>query len=187
MAVVETADPASALPLKRLQGALSLMATMFSKLGNLMTSTLPKLLTILLTVCGHVTGLLERRERIAAKHWSQLRNLRNVCLERVAQFFSKFQRYPWSPMELEAVFHACVWPQAHLLAVEAIHTPTPLLRLFQVWAENPRSVTYICVVVLSVINGEMLVFTQVLCPVRQAASRESGGSTGPVDGASDGR
>lgn len=131
-------DPSAALPLKRLQGALVMMGTIFAKLGNLMTSTLPKLLRILLCICAHVAGLVEKRSSLDPKYVSQLKNLRTLSQERVTQFFSKFERYAWTPTEVEALFHVCVWPQLQLLPLEAIHTPTPLLRMFQVWSVNPR-------------------------------------------------
>ena len=136
--VMKDADPSVAHPLKRLQGALVMMGTIFAKLGNLMKSTLPKLLKILLCICAHVTALIDKRTTLDAKFLTQLKNLRTLCMERVALFFTKFERYPWSASEVEALFHACIWPQLELLPIEAIHTPTPLLKLFQVWSQNPR-------------------------------------------------
>ena len=136
--LMANADPTRALPLKRIQGALGLMATIFSKLGNLMKSTLPKLLNILLSVSAHVAGLLSKRSLLEPRFVDQLKNLRNLCILRVTQFFSKFERYPWSATDVEALFHVCVWPHVEMLPIEAIHSPTPLLRLFQVWSENSR-------------------------------------------------
>ena len=140
--LMANADPSRSFPLKRIQGALGLMATIFSKLGNLMKSTLPKLLNILLSVSAHVAGLLSKKDLLDAKFIDQLKNLRNLCILRVTQFFSKFERYPWSAVDVEALFHVCVWPHVDMLPIEAIHSPTPLLRLFQVWSENSRSVLY---------------------------------------------
>lgn len=132
------ADPSRALPLKRIEGALVLMGTIFSKLGNLMTSTLPKLLNILLSIFAHVMGLLARREECEGRHKSQFKNLRTLCMQRMTQFFTKFERYPWSAKEVEAAFHVCVWPLVELLPDQALTGPTPLMRLFQVWSEIPR-------------------------------------------------
>ena len=141
--VMSDADPTKALPLKRIEGALNLMGTIFSKLGNLMKSTLPKLLNILLSTFAHVTGLLSHRDRCEAKHKNQFKALRTLCMQRITQFFTKFEQYPWSPAEIEAVFHVCVWPQLEFLSDQALNGPTPLMRLFQVWAENNRYILYI--------------------------------------------
>jgi len=136
--LMANADPSRSLPLKRIQGALGLMATIFSKLGNLMKSTLPKLLNILLSVTAHIAGLLSKRDLLEPRFIDQLKNLRNLCTQRMTQFFSKFERYPWSAADVEALFHVCIWPSVEMLPIEAIHSPTPLLRLFQVWSDNSR-------------------------------------------------
>jgi U3 small nucleolar RNA-associated protein 20 len=108
---MEEADPVVTHSLKRLQGALVMMGTIFAKLGNLMKSALPKLLQILLCMCAHTTGLMEKRSAIDPKFLAQLKNLRTLCLERITQFFAKFEFYPWTTSEVEALFHVCVWPQ----------------------------------------------------------------------------
>lgn len=133
-------DPKKALPLKRIQGALVLMGTIFAKLGNLMKCTLPKLLRMLINISAHVMGLLEHRNEIEAKHIVQLKNLRTIGWQRVTQFFKKFERYPWTSAEIEAVFHVYIWPQLEMLSDQAFSAPTPMLRLFQVWSEDSRFV-----------------------------------------------
>ena len=138
VSVMTETNPTQALPLKRVQGALGFMGIIFSKLGNLIKSTQPKLLTILLNICAHVMGLLAKRDQCKAKHLALLKELRSLGLQRLTQFFTKFESYPWSASEIEAVFHVAVWPQLELLSVEGLQSPTPLLRLFQVWSENPR-------------------------------------------------
>ena len=140
--VMADTDPSNALPIKRIQGALVFMGIIFSKLGNLIQSTQPRLLSILLSICAHVMGLLAKRDQCKAKHLSLLKELRSLCLQRLTQFFTKFEGYPWSASEIEAVFHVGVWPQLELLSIEGLQGPTPLLRLFQVWSENPRYVQF---------------------------------------------
>ena len=137
---MKEADPKLALPLKRVQGALVLMGTIFAKLGNLMTSTLPKLLNILLNISAHVVGLLEKRDELEAKHVTQLKNLRTIGWQRITQFFNKFERYAWTATEIEAVFHVYIWPQLEMLSDQAYSASTPMLRLFQVWSEDARFV-----------------------------------------------
>jgi U3 small nucleolar RNA-associated protein 20 len=132
------ADPKLALPLKRIQGALVLMGTIFSKLGNIMKSTLPKLLHMLLNISAHIMGMLDKRNEVEARHIAQLKNLRTIGWQRITQFFKKFERYPWSSAEIEAVFHVYIWPQLEMLSDQAFSGVTPMLRLFQVWSENPR-------------------------------------------------
>ncbi|KZS08061.1 Small subunit processome component 20 [Daphnia magna] len=136
--MMREADPKLALPLKRIQGALVLMGTIFSKLGNIMKSTLPKLLHMLLNISAHVMGLLGKRNEVDPKHIGQLKNLRTIGWQRITQFFKKFERYPWTPEEIEAVFHVYIWPQLEMLSDQAYSGPTPMLRLFQVWSENSR-------------------------------------------------
>ena len=67
-----------ALPLKLVQGVLVLMGTIFAKLGNLVKSTLPKLLNILLNISAHIVDLLEKRDEFEAKHVTQFKNLRTI-------------------------------------------------------------------------------------------------------------
>lgn len=138
VATMGDAHPKKALPLKRMQGALVLMGTIFSKLGNLMKSTLPKLLNILLNIGAHIVGLLENRLEVDGRHHGALKNLRTICFQRINQFFTKFERYPWTASEIEAIFHVFVWPQLEQLPNEALQGPTPLLRLIEAWADNPR-------------------------------------------------
>lgn len=137
---MQEANPSSALPLKRVQGALVLMGTIFSKLGNLMKFTLPKLLHMLLNISAHIMALLGKRSEIEAWHVTQLKSIRTIAWQRLTQFFQKFERYPWTPSEIEALFHVFVWPQLETLSDQAYSSPTPLLRLFQVWSEDPRCV-----------------------------------------------
>lgn len=138
--MIREADPKRALPLKRIQGALVLMGTIFAKLGNIMKSTLPKLLHMLLNISAHVTGMLNKRTEVESKHIAPLKNLRTIGWQRITQFFKKFERYPWTVSEIEAVFHAYIWPQLEMLSDQAYSGPTPMLRLFQVWSENSRLV-----------------------------------------------
>jgi U3 small nucleolar RNA-associated protein 20 len=75
---------------------------------------------------------------VEARHIAQLKNLRTIGWQRITQFFKKFERYPWSSAEIEAVFHVYIWPQLEMLSDQAFSGVTPMLRLFQVWSENPR-------------------------------------------------
>lgn len=43
-----------------------------------------------------------------------LKNLRRLGLKLVAEFFSDYETYSFSVEEIDAVFHAVVWPQVSI-------------------------------------------------------------------------
>lgn len=43
-----------------------------------------------------------------------LKNLRRLGLKLVAEFFSDYETYSFSAEEIDAVFHAVVWPQVSI-------------------------------------------------------------------------
>lgn len=43
-----------------------------------------------------------------------LKNLRRLGLKLVAEFFSDYETYSFSVEEIDAVFHAVVWPQVNI-------------------------------------------------------------------------
>ncbi|KAG7172232.1 small subunit processome component 20 homolog [Homarus americanus] len=126
------------VPLSRLQGALTTLENIIEKIGNLLTGKVPFLLKIILYIVNVVSLLLERRTEIYERNISFLKHLRQQAQWRLSAFFQRFEDYCWSSEEIDAVFQAIVWPNLKRLPDEGISTPTPLLVLFQCWAENPR-------------------------------------------------
>ncbi|KAK8733373.1 hypothetical protein OTU49_006606 [Cherax quadricarinatus] len=131
-------DIKKVVPLNRLQGALTTLENIIEKIGNLLRDKIPFLLKIILYIVNLVSLLLEQRTEINERNISFLKYLRQQAQKRLLAFFQQFEEYCWSSEEIEAVFQAVVWPNLKRLPDEGIATPTPLLCLFQCWAENPR-------------------------------------------------
>ncbi|KAF5898818.1 small subunit processome component 20, partial [Clarias magur] len=136
-ALAET-DPSSVLPLGRQHGMLNIIDVVLHKLGHLLQTYLPKLLQILLCVTASVSLLLDRRVQLKPGCIGPLKNLRRLGLLRIQDFFDKFESYNFTADELDAVFHAIVWPQVCRLPSESTYAPTPLLKLIHVWSTNSR-------------------------------------------------
>ncbi|XP_069175512.1 small subunit processome component 20 homolog [Procambarus clarkii] len=131
-------DITKVVPLSRLQGALTTLENIIEKIGNILTDQIPFLLKIILYIVNLVSLLLEQRAEINERNISFLKHLRQQAQKRLLAFFQQFRDYHWSLEEIDAVFQAAVWPNLKRLPDEGISTPTPLLGLFQCWAENPR-------------------------------------------------
>ncbi|KAM9327768.1 small subunit processome component 20 homolog [Pholidichthys leucotaenia] len=136
-AVAET-DLGSVLPLGRQHGLLNIISVVIQKLGHLIQAYLPKLLQILLCVTASVSAVLDRRDQLRAGCINPLKNLRRLGILRIHDFFECFDSYSFSPDEIDAVFHAAVWPQVCRLPTESPYCPTPLLKLIHVWCKNER-------------------------------------------------
>ncbi|XP_060759153.1 small subunit processome component 20 homolog [Neoarius graeffei] len=136
-AMAET-DSSSVLPLGRQHGMLNIIDIVLHRLGHLIQTYLPKLLQILLCVTASVALLLERREQLKPGCIGPLKNLRRLGLLRIQDFFDNFESYHFTADELDAVFHAIVWPQVCRLRSESTYAPTPLLKLIHVWSMNTR-------------------------------------------------
>ncbi|CAL4096176.1 unnamed protein product, partial [Meganyctiphanes norvegica] len=136
--VLNNRDFTKVIPLKRLQGGLTTLQNIISKIGNLLKEKLPYLLKILLFIISSVTVLLENRTEVKESCINALKNLRQASVQQLVTFFTMFANYPWSREEINAVFQAAVWPTLARLPDEGIYTPTPLMKLFMCWAENPR-------------------------------------------------
>lgn len=67
-----------------------------------------------------------------------LRNIRTSSLRILERFFEQFDKYLWSPKQINTAFETFIWPYLDKLNVEGIHSPTTLLKLIQQWGSNPR-------------------------------------------------
>ncbi|XP_071533546.1 small subunit processome component 20 homolog [Panulirus ornatus] len=126
------------VPLSRLQGALTTLESIIENIGNLLVDKVPFLLKVIVYIVNLVSLLLEKRAEISERNISFLKRLRQKAQRQLVAFFERYEEYCWSSDELDAVFHALVWPNLRRLPDEGISTPTPLLGLFHCWAENPR-------------------------------------------------
>lgn len=148
-------------PPKRLQSTLNLLLVILEQFGRLMgNELLGYLLKILLIVGSSVLGAFEQKSLVHAGYLSSLRNIRTMCQTIVGRFFNRFEKYPWSDKELNAVFNVFIWPWLEKFTMEGIHSPTALLKLFHQWAMNPRY--FILLVKHQKMNPNMFVLPEIV-------------------------
>ncbi|XP_052810287.1 small subunit processome component 20 homolog [Mya arenaria] len=131
-------DLTSVLPVKKMQGALGSIEMIFKKLGHLMDVFLPSVIQMIVgmaTMCGVLLG---NRDNIVPHVINPLKSIRQNALYRLMQLFKNYDKYPWRPVEVDAVFESAVWPQLANLSFEGVYHPTPLLKLLHCWTNNPR-------------------------------------------------
>ncbi|KFP79677.1 Small subunit processome component 20, partial [Acanthisitta chloris] len=131
-------DLAKVLPLGRQHSLFNSLEVVLKNMGHLIQQYLPEILQILLCMTAVVSCILQQREKIQPRLINPLKNLRRLGLKLVADFFSDYETYSFSVEEIDAVFHAVVWPQVCRLASESQYSPTFLLKLIHTWSKNPR-------------------------------------------------
>ncbi|KAJ8667479.1 hypothetical protein QAD02_009142 [Eretmocerus hayati] len=137
--ILQSVDLESVVPPKRLQSAVNLLAVMIEQFGGKMTQKLlPHLFAILACILAQVASILARSDQVHTGFLTSLRNVRNSCLNVLARFFGHFENYDWTPAEIDALFEVAVFPWINKLPTEAIHSPTPLLKMLASWSHNPR-------------------------------------------------
>lgn len=124
---------------KKLQSSLNLLEIIREQFGGLMGAQFQRyLLRVLFAVGGVVEAVLRRGDAVNAAHAKHFKHLRTVCQQTVAKFCEHIDTYPWQEDEVQALFRLFVWPQMARLPAEGIHATTPLLKLFVMFAKNPR-------------------------------------------------
>ncbi|XP_053937766.1 small subunit processome component 20 homolog [Cuculus canorus] len=131
-------DLAKVLPLGRQHSLFNGLEVVLKNMGHLIHQYLPEILQILLCMTAVVSCILQQREKVQPRFINPLKNLRRLGLKLVAEFFSDYETYSFSVEEIDAVFHAVVWPQVCRLASESQYSPTFLLKLIHIWSKNPR-------------------------------------------------
>ncbi|XP_034333284.2 small subunit processome component 20 homolog [Magallana gigas] len=131
-------DLSKMIPLRKMTGALNTVDMIVKKLGHLIEGYLPSLECILLGLTATCVACLERREEVTPGALKPLKNLRQLCIAQIQQFYDIFDSYKFSPREIDAMFHVAVWPQLSKLQFEGIYHPTPLLKLLHMCATNRR-------------------------------------------------
>lgn len=130
------------IPPKKLQSTANLLSIILDQFGGLMGNELLKyLLKIVLIMGATLKGVLEQSSNVHSGYNKSLREVRNSCIKIVEKFYRQFESYPWTQMEINAVFEVFVFPYLSKLNIEGIHSPTPLLKLFALWGSIPR---YFC-------------------------------------------
>ncbi|XP_041072044.1 small subunit processome component 20 homolog isoform X2 [Carcharodon carcharias] len=135
---VKALDMSKVLPLGRQHSLLNGVEVVIKKLGHLIQDYLPKLLQIVLCMTASVSQILQLRDQIQPRCINQLKYLRRLGINQIAAFFSGFESYAFTVDEVDAVFHAVVWPQINRLAYEGQYAPTSLLKLIHIWSNNSR-------------------------------------------------
>ncbi|XP_060101236.1 small subunit processome component 20 homolog [Heteronotia binoei] len=135
---MEELDLSQVLPLGRQHSLFSSLDVVLKNMGHLISQYLPEIFQILLCMTATVSHILQQREKIQLKFINPLKNLRRLGLKLIADFFSDFEAYNFSEEEMDAVFHAVVWPQITRLASESQYSPTLLLKIIHIWSRNPR-------------------------------------------------
>lgn len=131
-------DLAKVLPLGRQHSLFNGLEVVLKNMGHLISQYLPEILQILLCMTAVVSCILQQREKVQPRLINPLKNLRRFGLKLVVEFFSDHETYSFSVEEIDAVFHAVVWPQVCRLASESQYSPTFLLKLIYTWSKNPR-------------------------------------------------
>ncbi|XP_014674071.1 PREDICTED: small subunit processome component 20 homolog [Priapulus caudatus] len=131
-------DYHAVIPLKRQISVLNTLDMIFSRLGARIESYLPEMFQITICLASICVQALEDRTKVAPRYVNVLKNIRGLCLNRILQFFTSFDKYPFTAADLDAVFEVAVWPQLPRIAFESAYNPSVLLKLFQLWSENPR-------------------------------------------------
>ncbi|XP_075456776.1 small subunit processome component 20 homolog [Ascaphus truei] len=135
---IEGLELSNVLPLGRQHSLMNSLEVVLKNLGHLISPYLPEILQILLCMTAAVSRVLEQREKIQLKFINPLKNLRRLGIKRIVEFFTDCETYPFSAEEIDAVFHAVVWPQISRLAAESQYSPTLVLKLIHVWSKNTR-------------------------------------------------
>ncbi|XP_063423263.1 small subunit processome component 20 homolog isoform X1 [Mytilus trossulus] len=136
--IIADLDLSSVTPMRKMSGCLHSVELVISKLSHRMEDYLDSLLKILLGVLSTSMTCLERRDDMSPTVVSLLKNIRNMGISTITQFFEEFINYKFTEREIEAVFTVAVWPQLSKLTYEGIHQPTPLMKLFNLWSQHSR-------------------------------------------------
>ncbi|XP_072931772.1 small subunit processome component 20 homolog [Epargyreus clarus] len=134
--------------------------------GHISYQLLSYLLKIYYAVCSNVASVLVQVEKIHVGYVKVMKNLRTLALVTLRKLFDQFHKYEWTKDEVQLVFETLIWPLIPKLHIEGIHSSTALLKLFNVWCQNPR---YFVLLVTSYKNDASLsalpaVFKLLLAP-----------------------
>ncbi|CAG9761397.1 unnamed protein product [Ceutorhynchus assimilis] len=137
--IVENVDLEKCLAPKKLLSTINLLNVILDQFGGLMgDKLLTYLIKILLVVGSMVRGIMVQIEKVHSGYLAILRNVRTSSIKTLERFFEHFDKYPWSPTQINAIFDTFVWPYLDKLTIEGIHSPTALLKLIKQWGCKPR-------------------------------------------------
>nr|XP_046912861.1 small subunit processome component 20 homolog isoform X1 [Dermatophagoides farinae] len=130
----------SFIPFKHFQSFITTLEFLMKHFGNRSTMVMQYMFKILLICSSICSQLLSIQNRSKIKEYivDQLKIFRTNCFKVAEYFFNNFLTYPFEPIEIDLLFESLIRPLVGNISTESQNYPSPLLRLFNVWSENPR-------------------------------------------------
>ncbi|GFR31611.1 small subunit processome component 20 homolog [Trichonephila clavata] len=136
--ITEHLDPSSIVPIRKQQSALNTLGLIFQHLGNLVPELLPSLLKVLLIITATSSTLLKKQVEVLPYCINLLKTVRTQAILTIVQYFKIFEDYKYHPEEIDAIYESIIWTMLPRLEIESVNQPSPLLKLFSTWSDNPR-------------------------------------------------
>ncbi|GFU14944.1 small subunit processome component 20 homolog [Trichonephila clavipes] len=136
--ITEHLDPSSIVPIRKQQSTLNTLSLILKHLGNLVPELLPSLLKVLLIITATSSTLLKKQDEVLPHCINLLKAVRTQAILKIVQYFKTFEDYKYHPEEIDAIFESIIWTMLPRLEIESINQPSPLLKLFSTWSDNPR-------------------------------------------------
>ncbi|XP_026487160.2 small subunit processome component 20 homolog [Vanessa tameamea] len=106
--------------------------------GYMKDKLLSDFLKIFFAVCTNLSSVLQNFEKVHVSYVKVMKHLRTLSLGILGKLFDQFDKYVWTKDELFVIFQTLLWPLVPRLHIEGIHSPTVLLKLLNIWCQNPR-------------------------------------------------
>ncbi|XP_034830550.1 small subunit processome component 20 homolog [Maniola hyperantus] len=106
--------------------------------GYMGAELLSQFFKIFYAVCCNLASVLVQIEKVHVGYVKAIKNIRVLAINILAKLFDHFEKYEWSKDELFVIFQTLIFPLVTRLHIEGIHSPTALLKLFNIWCQNPR-------------------------------------------------
>lgn len=123
----------------KIQSILNLFDVVRQYFGGYMKDTLlSDFLKIFFAVSSNLSVVLQNADKVHVSYIKVMKHLRSMTISTLGKLFDQFEKYVWTKDELFVIFETLVWPLVTRLHIEGIHSPTVLLKLFNIWCQNPR-------------------------------------------------
>lgn len=139
MDVTNKLDLKSVISPGKIQSILNLFDVVREYFGGYMKDTLlSDFLKIFFAVSSNLSVVLQNSDKVHVSYIKVMKHLRSMTISILGKLFDQFEKYVWTKDELFVIFETLVWPLVTRLHIEGIHSPTVLLKLFNIWCQNPR-------------------------------------------------
>lgn len=125
------------VPVNKLQAMLGSVQSYIDSVAHLQEESLASVFKLICVISYHVVAPLKNPElsdKLSGKSLNSLRALRRECINIVAQYFKMFGYYPYSQDEIDFTFTNLIWPNTDGFIDKNHASPTPLLKLIEVFA-----------------------------------------------------